>query len=314
MNGTRCERAGQLVTRYCLGVLILCLVGATACGSAESALSRKPTVRIGSTNFSEQIILAELYAKALEGNAYRVERKLRLGNREVVAPALENGEIDLYVEYLASAERFLAGEASRATSDPSTTHQALQRVLQPRGLSFLEYAPAVNQNGLVVTRATADVHKLSRTSDLAPIADQLVLGGPPECPVRPFCLAGLERVYAIKFKDFRPLDPGGPLTVNALLGNQIDVAILFTTDPRIADKGLVLLDDDRHLQQADNIAPLVRDDLLARAPPEFKNIINGVTAKLTTRELTQLAKAVDIDRTEAGLAAATWLKARNVLT
>jgi osmoprotectant transport system substrate-binding protein len=166
----------------------------------------------------------------------------------------------------------------------------------------------------VVTRATAERHRLVRTSDLALVADQMVLGGPPECPVRPFCLAGLEGVYGIKFKGFRPLDPGGPLTVNALLRGDIDAAVLFTTDPRIAERDLVLLQDDRQLQEADNIAPLVRDDLLSRAPGDFKNIVNGVTARLTTDEVTQLVKAVDIDRTDPGQVVTTWLKARNMVT
>src|SRR4029453_2271935 len=133
-------RQRSLVSSHRVWVVIfLFLVGTTACGHTESTLARKPTVRIGSTNFSEQIILAELYAHALEANGYRVERKLRLGNREVVEPALENGEIDLYVEYLASAERFLAKEASKASPDAPSTHQALQQVLEPRGLTVLEY-------------------------------------------------------------------------------------------------------------------------------------------------------------------------------
>jgi len=300
--------------RTAVCVLALLVLSVTACGQGASAITRKPTVRIGSTNFSEQIVLAELYGKALEANGYRVERKLRLGNREVVEPALEHGEIDLYVEYLASAERFLAGSASRASPDAPATHRALQALLAARGLSVLDYAQAVNQNGLVVTRATAETHRLVRTSDLALVADQMVLGGPPECPVRPFCLAGLEGVYGMKFKGFRPLDPGGPLTVNALLRGEIDVAVLFTTDPRIAERDLVLLRDDRQLQEADNIAPLVRDDLLNRAPADFKTIVNGVTARLTTEEVTQLVKAVDIDRTDPGQAATSWLKARNMVT
>ena len=283
----------------------------SGCGSADSQRPRL-TIRIGSTNFSEQIILAELYASALEANGYRAERKLRLGNREIVEPALERGEIDIYPEYLASVERFLAGGASQASSDPAVTHHALQDLLRPRGLTVLDYAPAVNQNGLVVTRATARIYNLTRISDLAPISPGLVLGGPPECPSRPYCMPGLERAYGILFKEFKPLDPGGPMTVAALIRNQIDVAILFTTDARISESNLVLLDDDRKLQAADNIAPLVRDDLLSRAPADLRTIINKVSANLTTSELTDLAKAVDIDRKDPREAAAAWVKAKRV--
>jgi osmoprotectant transport system substrate-binding protein len=197
------------------GNLIALLVLLVSACTPESGSVRRPTVRIGSTNFSEQIILAELYANALEGHGYRGERKLRMGNREVVAPALERGEIDFYVESLATAERFFAGSGSVASSNPATTHRSLLTQLEHRGIAVLDYAPAVDQNGLVVTRPIAAEHRLQKTSDLAPIADQLVLGGPPECPVRPFCQPGLERVYGIRFKDFRPLDPSGPMTVAA---------------------------------------------------------------------------------------------------
>jgi osmoprotectant transport system substrate-binding protein len=297
-----------------LGNLIVLLVLFLSACAPESGTVRRPTVRIGSTNFSEQIILAELYANALEANEYRVERKLRMGNREVVAPALEHGEIDMYVEYLATAERFFAGNASVASSNPATTHQALQSQLEHRGIAVLNYAPAVDQNGLVVTRATATGHRLQKTSDLAPFAGQMVLGGPPECPVRPFCQPGLERVYGIRFRDFRPLDPSGPMTVAALLRGDIQVAVLFTTDARIAERDLVLLHDDLGLQEADNIAPLVRLDLLTRAPADFKTTVNEVSARLTTPELTLLARRVDIDRREPREAAAAWLKAKRIVT
>ena len=296
----------------CAGVLVAVLLAVSVACETGAGTLRKPTVRVGSTNFTEQIILAELYANALEANGYRVGRKLRLGNREVVEPALENGEIDLYGEYLASAESFLARETSKASTDPGATQQALQNLLKPRGVTVLDYAPAVDQNGLVVTRTTATLFNLVRTSDLIPVSQRLVLGGPPECPVRPFCLAGLERVYGVKFKDFKPLDPSGPMTVTALLTNQIDVAVMFTTDARIAENSLVLLEDDRSLQLADNIAPLVRNALLNRAPPDLRGSINAVSAKLTTAELTSLAKAVDIDRTDPRDAAMAWLKAKRL--
>jgi len=293
-------------------VLILLVVLGSACEQSTTS-PLKPTVRVGSMNFVEQIILAELYAQALEAYGYRVERKLRMGNREVVEPALERGEIDLYVEYLASAERFLNREASVANSDPEWTHRALRAALEHRGIAVLDHAPAVNQNGLVVTRATAERYRLARTSDLTQVASELILGGPPECPRRPFCIPGMERVYGITFRDFKPLDTGGTMTLTALLRGEIDVAVLFTTDARIIERALVLLEDDLLLQEADNIAPLVRLDLLARAPNDFTTVINRVSAMLTTRELTTLAKWVDIDRREPRDAAGAWLREKRFL-
>ena len=178
---------------------------------------------------------------------------------------------------------------------------------------MLDYAPAANQNGLVMTRAAASQYGLARTSDLRPIARELVLGGPPECPRRPFCAPGLERVYGITFRDFRPLDTGGPMTLAALLRGEIDVAVLFTTDARIVEQDLVLLVDDLFLQEADNIAPLVRLDLLNRVPSDFTTVVNRISAMLTTQELTKLTKLVDIDRQQPRDAATAWLKLKRVL-
>lgn len=139
------------------------------------------------------------------------------------------------------------------------------------------------------------------------IASQLVLGGPPECPQRDYCAPGLSSVYGVTFKDFKPLDTGGPLTVAALEGGQIDVGLLFTSDPSIAAKGFVLLKDDKQLQKSDNIAPVVRKAVLD-ASPEIADLLNGVSAKLTQDSLTQLNKSVAVDKVDPKDAASTWLR------
>ena len=274
----------------------------------QSGRTVKPTITVGSTNFSEQVILAELYAQALEGNGYRIERRLNLGSREAVEPALVSGRIDLYPEYLATLLAFVTGGADRGSPDPAATYGSLRQALEPLGISVLDYAPAVNTNGFVVTRSTAEKYQLSKLSDLAPVAPQLVLGGPPECPLRPFCLTGLRATYGIDFKDFRVLDTGGPLTVAALEGGQVDVALLFSTDPLIRSKQFVLLADDRSLQLADNVAPVVRTDLLNRAPADFQTLLNGVSAKLTTDELTRLNAQVVVEGQQPKSVADAWVR------
>ena len=281
--------------------------------AAGSGSSDKFTVRIGSTNFTEQLIAAELYGQVLEANGYKVERRLNLGNREIVAPALESGQIDLYPEYLATYLTYLTKDKNKASADAVATHRSLQAALAPKHLTVLDYAPAVDTNGFVVTKETADKLKLRRLSDLAEVAGQLVLGGPPECPDRPFCLPGLRQVYGIAFKDFKALDAGGPLTVVALDGNQIDVALLFTTDAVIAAKGYVLLQDDKRLQLADNLAPVVRTDLLAKAPAEFTSLLNSVTAQITTEEITGLNRRVGLDKQDPKAAAGAWLKQKGLV-
>jgi osmoprotectant transport system substrate-binding protein len=285
-------------------------VALAACGAL--GLTR-PVVRVGSTNFAEQLILAELYAQVLERNGYRVERKLNLGSREVVAPALESGQIDLYPEYLATYTAFVTRDPRKASPDPVETQSALQAALKPKGLSALDYAPAVNTNGFVVTQATAQRYGLKNVSDLARANGQLVFGGPPECPTRPFCLLGLQLTYGLRFKDFRALDAGGPLTVAALEQGQVDVAELFTTDAAIQVKSFVLLVDDKHLQQADNVVPVVRDDLLSRAPDDFERLVNGVTARVTTEELIGLNRQVGVEKRSPREVAAEWLRATGLV-
>jgi osmoprotectant transport system substrate-binding protein len=298
-------RASRLAIAFLVAVIVASACGGSGGGSPSGAA--KPNVTIGSTNFSEQLILGELYAQILEANGYTVTRKFNLGNREIVVPALTSAQIDLEADYLATLLAFVNKNATGST-DPKATSSALQKELDAKNLTVLDFAPAVDQNGFVVTKATADKYKLTKLSDLAAVAGQLVLGGPPECPTRPFCAAGLKSTYGIAFKDFKALDTGGPLTVAALKGGQVDVGLLFTSDSTIAVNNFVLLEDDKHLQLSDNIAPVVRNDLLAKAPSDFKSIINSIAPKLTTAELTAMNKQNDIDKTDPKAIAAAWLK------
>ena len=305
------ERAGVLSGAALAGCGQAGSGGAGGAGGAGGG--GKPPVKLGSTNFSEQTVVAELYGQVLEASGYAVERKLNIGPREIVAPALESGQIDLYPEYLATYVVYLTKDQKKASTDAATTHRNLAEALKPKNLEVLDYAPAVDVNGFVVTKATADRHRLTRVSDLAPVARDLVLGGPPECPTREFCLLGLEQTYGLKFKDFKPLDTGGPLTVAALKANQVDVAVLFTTDAVISAEGFVLLRDDKNLQLADNIAPVVRSDLLGRAASDFRGLLNGVSKQLTTEDLMGLNRKVGLDKQDARVAAAAWLKQKGLV-
>jgi osmoprotectant transport system substrate-binding protein len=269
-------------------------------------------VRVASTNFSEQVTLAELYSLMLEAHGYAVERHFNLGNREVVAPALESGQVDVYVEYLATMLRYLDRDA-RPSSDARETHRALQSALSRRGLAVLAYAPAVDTNAFAVTRSTAAQFGLSKLSDLEPIADQMVLGGPPECTLRPFCLPGLQDTYGLRFKAFKPLDALGPLTVAALDNGQIDVGLFGSTDGVVAQKGFVVLEDDRHLQLADNVAPVIRADVLAKVPADFPELMDRVSGQLTTRDLIELNTTVDVERQPVRDVALAWLRSKGLV-
>src|SRR5438046_4067358 len=293
-------------------------VGATACGGAGSGTSggtARPDVTVGSTNFYEQLTLGELYAQILEANGYKVTRKFNLGNREIVQPALESGQIDVDAEYLATLLAFVDkdGKIAKPTTDPKETQAGLQKALDAKNLTVLDPAAATDQNGFVVTQATASSKNLKKLSDLAPIGNTLVLGGPPQCPQRPFCQLGLKDTYGITFKDFKPLDTGGPLTIAALDGKQIDVGLLFTSDPSIVAKNFVLLDDDKHLQLADNIAQVVRNALLNKDDGTLARLLDSISAKLTQAELNDMNKQVAVDKADSKAVAAAWLKKQGLI-
>ena len=300
--------------RASIRVAILVMVAvfvASACGGTGGA---KPTVKVGSTNFYEQGILGELYAQILENSGYTVERKFNLGNREIVQPALESGQIDIDAEYLATLLAFV-DKTAKASTDPKETAKSLQTALSAKKLTVLDAAAATDQNGFVVTKDTAAKYNLKKLSDITAgsAQGQLVLGAPAECPSRPFCKPGLEGTYGIKFKDFKPLDAGGPLTVAALDGKQIDLGLLFTSDPTIVAKSFILLDDDKHLQLSDNIAPVVRDDLLAKDDGTIKKLLNSISAKLSQDELNGMNKLVSVDKKDPKDVAKDWLKKQGLI-
>jgi len=310
----RCGPEGVSQLKRAIRVAIPFIVAAlvaSACGGAGTG-GTKPAITIGSTNFSEQLVLGELYSQVLEANGYTVTRKFNLGAREIVFPALQSGQIDLEADYLATLLAFVDKTATGST-DPKQTLATLQKALTSKGVTVLDYAPAVDQNGFVVTKATADRLKLAKLSDLAPVGNQLVLGGPAECPNREFCAQGLKTKYGITFKDFKALDTGGPLTVQALVGGQIDVGLLFTSDATIAVRGFVLLDDDKQLQLSDNVAPVVRNDYLTKAGDDFKKTINTIAPKLTTAELTGMNKLVEVDKQDPKDVAKAWLKKQGLI-
>jgi len=288
-------------------ILVAFAIVATACGSGGGAT----TIKVGSTNFTEQEILGEIYAQALEANGFTVEKKFKLGSRDIVEPALEAGEIDLYAEYAGTVLEYLNNGAGEASGDVNATVAKLAERFKDRGVTVLDYAPAVDTNALVVTQDTASQYGLTKISDLEPIAGQLVFGGPPECPDRPFCLIGLKDVYGLDFAEFKPLDTGGPITVADLESGEIDVGLLFSSDGAIAAKNFVVLDDDKHLQPADNIVPVVRTAVDSK---KLDDVINSVSAKITTSELSQMNKLVNIDKEDASAVAHDWLVANGFIS
>ena len=282
-----------------LGAFLLALLLLSACGGAgedetsgtgdTGADGEKGTVTVGSDSFAEAQIVGEMYAQVLENAGYTVERQLDLESREVRLPAMEDGEIDIAPEYLASLLSVLDPKAT-PTADPQEVATELEPLLADMGLETLEPSDVVDTNAFVVTQETADEHDLVNVSDLAGVAGDMVLGAPAECPKRPFCIPGLKDVYDVEFGDFKALEYGA--TVTALEGGAIDVGLLFSTDGTIADKGFVVLEDDKGLQAADNITPLVRSEIL---DDEIEELLNAVSAAITEEEITELNKRANVD-------------------
>lgn len=288
-------------------VLVVLALVASACGDDEpgDGAIEGPTIRVGSTNFGEQVILGEIYAQALEAAGYDVDRRFNLGSRETVNPALKGDEIDLMAEYTGSLLTFEGGSPS---SSEDQTFADLVALLEPQGLVAPAYSPAQNKNGLVVTGATAAELGLTTVSDLVAHNGTLRFGGPPECPIRELCLIGYEEVYGIEFAEFLPFDVGGPLTVAALDGGEIDVALLFTSDGVIAERGFVLLEDDMNLQPAENIVPVMRQALVDAYGDDLADLLTRVSAAITTADLTELNKRYGIDAVDADVLAREWLE------
>ena len=289
------------------------LSAAVLLGSCATTAPRRTSavgddaITVASFNFAESVILAEIYAQALEGGGFKIDRQLDLGTRELVEPALQRGLVEFVPEYSGSALTFVTKGEAVATADEQTTHRNLVAALEERGIIALAPAPAQNKNGVVATAETAMQFGLTTISDLVPAASQLVLGGPPECPERPLCLLGLESTYGLKFRDFIPLDSGGPFTVQALAQGQVEVGLLFTTDGAIDANGFVLLEDDRLLQPAENVTPVVHKKVVDRFGDEFVRLVDAVSAELTTDDLRELNARVSIEGERARDVAAGWL-------
>jgi osmoprotectant transport system substrate-binding protein len=280
------RRCGSIVL---LAVTLSVLLG---CGATNPEPRLDPStdgvITVGSFDFAESRLLAEIYSQALEAGGHRVERAFDLGPREFVAPALAGGLVELVPEYAGTALQFASLGADVPTADVVRTHGALARALRSREVSALHSAPAQDANTFVVPRETAERYGLSSLSDLAAVSSQLIFGGPPECPSRPLCLIGLRERYGVEFEEFVPLDAGGPLTLEALERGVVDVALLFTTDPAIERADLVELRDDRELQPAENVTPLVRTAIIDRSGQELVAIIDAVSQRLTTDGLREL--------------------------
>ena len=283
---------------------LLVATALAACGKSNNSSSSsksKGSITVAGSDFEEQDIVANIYAVALRAKGYTVTVKPHLGKREVVQPALQSGQVDLLPEYGASLSEYL--KAGSSSGDINAEIASLKTLLADKGVTVLDPAGAYDANALVVTKATADKWHLSKISDLAPIASQLTFGGPPECPTRPKCLIGYKATYGLNFKTFKPLDVAGPITKKALTDGSVDVALLLSSD---VPENTVVLTDDKQLQGAENIIPVIRT---VKNNATVTATLNAVSKELTLDELIDLnRKAAGPDKPDAAKLAEDWAK------
>lgn len=294
------------MVRQALLLVVAVLVAACGGPTATPPGPVGDAVVVTSFDFSESTLLAEVYAQALEGAGIPVRRELGLGPRELVLPALRQGLVDVVPEYLGTALATVTGAPVDPALGTRQAHGLLAQALESEGLRALAPSPAQNQNGLAVTRSTAQELGLSTTSDLAPTAPRLSVTGPAECPQRPYCLPGLRAAYGLAFGRFVPYDSGSQ-RFTALQQGVVDVAVVFTTDGLLATEELVLLADDRGLQPVENVLPVVSERAVDRYGPQLVATLDAVSARLDSRALTFLNWRVQVAGRDVVDEARGWL-------
>jgi osmoprotectant transport system substrate-binding protein len=299
----------RLTRMLALGASMLVLLSACSTGGGSPSPA-KVTVKIGSDGFYESKLMAEIYGQALEAKGYTVDRTgIGVGTRKVSAPALESGQFDLKPEYIGSGLAYY--DATKTTGDPAANATALQAILTGKGggITVLNYSPAADQNAFVVTQATATANKLAKMSDLGAAQAQLKFGVATDCGTNPVCAAAIKTAYGVDLSTALPLSACDQPMVDALTAGTITVGELCSTQPDIAKNNWVVLTDDKQTQPADNIAPLVRNDLLAKVDKTaFEKILNDVSAKMNTVDLTKLNAEYVFDKKDIATIAKVWLQ------
>jgi osmoprotectant transport system substrate-binding protein len=267
----------------------------------------KVTIRVGSKNFTEQIVLGEIYAQGLEAAGYKVRRRLSLGNEEAAQRALRADEVDGYPEYTGTALlSFCDVPAEDIPKDPAIAFQDTRACFRDMGLTAFAPTPFTSSNEVAVTQKVAEADGLQQISDLAKVDQDFTLYGAPECRRRSDCLRGLQQVYGLHFKHFAPVRIGER---HAVLTRSDKVAsIVFTTDPQNRRAGTVLLEDDQGMFPPYNSTFVVRDAVARKAGPDLPKIIDRLQKGLTDEVMQELNARVDLDKQTPGTVAAEYLE------
>ncbi len=316
-SAKKAPRRKSLRTGAIGGLAVLTGVGLAACssggsGSGSSTSSSNPlapsaakgTVVVGSANFPENELLAEIYVLALQAKHVKVTSKFNIGAREVYYPQIQKGAISIIPEYNGALLTTSVDTSSTAATTAQVDSEL--RAKLPSTLEILNPSSAQDKDSVTVTQALAKKDHLTSIADLKPYAKNLAIGGPSEFKTRTDGLVGLKKNYGLTFKTFVPLDESGPLTLAALKDGKVQAADVFTTTPQIVTEKLVALADPKFNFAAQNVVPLVYKKA---ATPTITNTLNQISQRLTTNALLQMDKAVILDHANYSTVASAWLKA-----
>ncbi|WP_411103358.1 ABC transporter substrate-binding protein [Streptomyces sp. cmx-4-9] len=293
--------------------------GSSASSSPGGAAGGKGSLVVGAAGFTESNVLAELYAQVLKDAGYSTSIKT-VNNRELYEPSLEKGEIDVVPEYAATLAEFLNAKVNGpkapeekpvASSDVTATVAALEKLAGPLGLKALAPGGAVDQNAFAVSREFAAKNNLKTLSDLGKSGLKVKIAAGDECSVRPFCAPGLKKTYGIDVSGVDPKGVGTPQSKQAVKDGADQLALTTTTDATLDTFGLVLLEDDKKLQNADNVLPVV--NAKDAGAPEVAAALDGLTKALTTADLVDLNRKVDAERAKPADVAKAYLESKGLL-
>ncbi len=296
-----------LPRRFTLPVLGAVTLAVSACTIGADG----DEVTIGSNDFAESRILAQIYGVALEDAGLSVEVRENIGSRENTFPAVQDGELDLVPEYTGNAYLFAIGEGDTDLRDGQEVYDALVEAIAEDGLVAGQFSDAQDVDGLAVTAETAEENGLETISDIADVDGTFRFGGGPECETRISCFQGYQEVYELDNMEFVTLDSGGPITVEALNSGEVDGANLFTTQGVVAANDYVLLEDDLELQLPQNIVPVLREELAE--DEDVVSLLDEIHAALTTEDLTDLNAEVELNQREPREVAEEWLEGAGLL-
>ncbi|GLP66311.1 glycine/betaine ABC transporter substrate-binding protein [Streptomyces sp. TUS-ST3] len=272
-------------------------------GSSSAAAGDGKTLVVGSANFPENQLLAEIYAEALEAKGLKVTRKFDIGAREVYYDQIVKGGISVFPEYNGALLAVAVDKTSTATGTEEINAELKKKL--PSSVEILDSAEAQDKDSVTVTAETAKKYNLKTLADLKPVAGKLTLGAGSEFKTRQQGWIGLQKIYGVEFGKFQPLDAGAQSTLLKLLeSDKVQAANIYTTDPAIVEDKLVVLEDPKNLFSSQNVTPLVYKSAVNDTA---KAALNGVSAKLTTADLQDMMKKLVNDKEDASTVAKEWL-------